>query len=329
MTKPRNQQIFPEETPYYHCISRCVRSTYLCGNDPVNNQSYEHRRGWVEDRLLFLSQVFSIDICAFAVMSNHTHIVLHIDQVKADCWDLDEVITRWHKLYKGTELTQRYVDRGSVPAHRIDELHVTAKAYKLRLLSVSWFMKCLNEPIAIKANKEEGRTGKFWESRFTSQALLDEAALLTCMAYVDLNPIRAKIAELPETSDFTSIKRRVKANQTDDIALGLMAFNGKESKDLYDGIPFKLKQYLCLVDETGRHIREDKRGFIDDKVPSILARLNISAKHWLELTTSLETLFIGPIGKIDTLEDYCTQHGIKRRINKVNSARFFKLNPKP
>lgn len=343
MAKPRNQQIFPEETPYYHCISRCVRSTYLCGHDKINDQSYEHRRGWVEDRLLFLAQVFSIDVCAFAVMSNHTHIVLHIDQVKAERWDLDEVITRWHKLYKGTELTRRYAERGSVPSHMVTELNITAKAYKLRLLSISWFMKCLNEPIAIKANKEEGRVGKFWESRFTSQALLDEAALLTCMAYVDLNPIRAKIAELPESSDFTSIKQRINAKEKGIDDIKLMPFKAeptnnlkKKSKNIKiikpshstENIPFKLKHYIALVDQTGRQIRKEKRGFIDDNTPNILSRLNISSKHWFELTTSLEALFAGPIGSIESITDYCVQHGIKRRMNKNNSKHYFNVKPK-
>ena len=64
MPQPRSRQISLSDTPYYHCVSRCVRRSFLCGIDNYSGQSYEHRRGWVEDRLLFLSSVFAIDICA-------------------------------------------------------------------------------------------------------------------------------------------------------------------------------------------------------------------------------------------------------------------------
>ena len=96
MTTARKQLISLIDTPYYHCISRCVRRAFLCGEDKYTGQSFEHRRGWVEDKLLKLGEVFAIDICAYAVMSNHTHMVLHVDVEQANLWTMDEVITRWH-----------------------------------------------------------------------------------------------------------------------------------------------------------------------------------------------------------------------------------------
>ena len=83
MPQPRQQQISISDTPYYHCVSRCVRRAFLCGEDKLSGKSYEHRRYWIEERLVFLAQVFAVELCAYAVMSNHTHVVLYINEAKA------------------------------------------------------------------------------------------------------------------------------------------------------------------------------------------------------------------------------------------------------
>ena len=94
MPKVRKSQISLASTPYYHCVSRCVRRGFLCGEDPYTGKSDEHRREWVEDRLHQLTQIFVIDVCAYAVMSNHTHVVLHVNQEQAESWSQREVIER-------------------------------------------------------------------------------------------------------------------------------------------------------------------------------------------------------------------------------------------
>ena len=169
-------------------------------------------------------------------------------------------------------------------------------------------MKCLNEPIARQANKEDGCTGHFWEARYKSQPLLTEEALLTCMAYVDLNPIRANMAKTPETSDHTSIKERIKPTfdlakaVAEQMALGaligfdvplkpLLQFEGSVTDIKQAGILYSLEDYLELVDATGRCLRNDKRGSIPANLPPILQRLAIDQDTWLTGVTEFEALY--------------------------------------
>jgi hypothetical protein len=98
MPKPRKTLVSLEATPYYLCTSRCVRHAFLCGEDVHTGRSYEHRRQWIEERILVLSDIFALDICAYAVKSNHYHVVLHVDRDQADGWSEAEVIEGWHPL---------------------------------------------------------------------------------------------------------------------------------------------------------------------------------------------------------------------------------------
>ena len=184
MTKPRKSLISLQDTPYYHCVSGCVRRAFLCGADDVTGQSYEHRRGWVEDKMLALAKVYAIDICAYAVMSNHTHLVLHVNTEEANNWSIRDVLDRWHSLHKGTQFTEKYLREEVMAEFELVSVYESCEKYRERLTGISWFMRELNGSIARMANKEDKCTGRFWEGGFKSQALLDEAALVSCMAYV-------------------------------------------------------------------------------------------------------------------------------------------------
>ena len=108
MPKPRYAQVALETTPYYHCISRCVRRAFLCGLNTTTGNNVEHRRQLIEDKILELSSIFSIDVCAYSVMSNHYHLVLHINKDQAEKWTIEEVIAQWLLLFNGTLFSQRY-----------------------------------------------------------------------------------------------------------------------------------------------------------------------------------------------------------------------------
>ena len=183
-------------------------------------------------------------------------------------------------------------------------------------MSISWFMRCANEPIAREANHEDNATGHFWEGRFKSQALLDEKALLACMAYVDLNPIRAKMAKTPEQSDHTSIQQRIKEaintqqpGRRDQQPEALLPFVGYPRKDMPQGLPFQLNDYLELVDWSGRILREDKKGAIANKLPGILQRLDMDAKQFIYLTRNFEHPFKNLVGAAHHVRKACESIG--------------------
>ncbi|MDU0354308.1 transposase [Paraglaciecola aquimarina] len=325
MTQKRASLISLSDTPFYHCVSRCVRRSFLCGVDHYSGQNYEHRRAWVEERLLFLSSVFAIDICAYAVMSNHVHVVLHVDVDKALNWSNKQVLALWHTLYKGTLLTQRFMRDDELTKSEMHTLEDTIAVYRQRLHDISWLMRNLNEHIAREANKEDECTGRFWEGRFKSQALLDNRALLACMAYVDLNPIRTKIATTPENSHHTSIQKRIHALKTNQHPPHtLLPFVGNPRQNMPKGISFSLKDYCELVDITGRVIREDKQGHIATTQPAILQRLGLSDAQWLTLTTEFEQHFCYAVGSEHMMRQFAEHTGHQRMRGMCTSKTLLK-----
>ncbi|TNF33035.1 MAG: transposase [Gammaproteobacteria bacterium] len=317
MTQARKTQVSLDATPYYHCITRCVRRAFLCGDDRYSGRNFDHRREWLLERLRLLASVFAIDICAYAVMSNHYHLVLHVDAEKAASWGDDEVIARWLALFHGPLIVQRHVAGQSLLEAEKQVVAEVVAEWRERLSDISWFMRCLNEHIARRANEEDGCKGRFWEGRFKTQALLDERALLACMAYVDLNPIRAGMADRPELSDFTSIQQRlfevagqrtVGEGEGDELP-ALQPFQGAEHLDAVPGIPFTLGDYIELVEWTGRAVRPDKRGYIPPGVPSIVDRLGLEPDDWVRLVKRHGQPHRRVFGSWLQLQAWCEQVG--------------------
>jgi len=237
-----------------------------------------------------------------------------------------EVARRWTRLFTGPTVVRAFVAGQELhPAQRqVVQNHI--QDYRKRLCDLSWFMKCLNEPIARQANAEDNVTGHFWQSRFTSQALLDEAAVMTAMACVDLNSIRAGIAETPETSDYTSVQQRIaawRANQTpssapapktaerssdkEDLAdeiVRLLGFRDDSSGNSEDAIPSSTADYLELVDWSGGAIIEGKKGSIPEHLPPILKRLNMPPEQYLAYVKKPRFGFANALGALDKLKAY-------------------------
>ncbi len=208
--KPRSEVVDPADVQVLHCVQRCVRRAFLCGDDPFSGQSFEHRRGWIRSRLEFLASVFAIDCLTFAVMSNHMHLVLRSRVDVAATWSDEEVARRWLRLFPKRRNKDGSPATPSKPEIDMIVNHPDVLAERRsRLSDVSWWMRCTAENIARRANSEDECTGRFWEGRYKAQVLLDESSLLACAAYVDLNPIRAALSETPEESLYTGAKDRI------------------------------------------------------------------------------------------------------------------------
>jgi REP element-mobilizing transposase RayT len=208
MALPRSKYVKEGKEGVYHCFSRCVRRAFLCGYDTLTQRDFSHRKAWLVDRLRHLAAIFAIEVCAYAVMETHYHSILRTRPDIVATWSDWDVAIRWLTLFP---LKDAAVPPTDEQIRALADCPERIAQLRKRLCSLSWFMGRLNEFIARAANKEDSVKGRFWESRFKCQNLLDDAAIAACMVYVDLNPIRAALAATPEDSDFTSIQERIRA----------------------------------------------------------------------------------------------------------------------
>lgn len=299
MTIARKQLVNIAVTRWYHCISRCVRRAFLLGEGDT------HRKQWIENRLHELAQIFAVSVGGFSVLDNHLHVLLRLDAEAAENWSDEDVVRRWGRLFPPRDKARQPlpVSDGWVQM-RLQDLSWVAKTRE-RLSSLSWFMKCLKEPLSRLANREEKTRGAFFESRFKSVAILDEESLLATCVYIDLNPLAAGIAATPEASEHTSAKQRVDHVQgqgrlEDLTAASLGSVAGVRSaacleEDLWlcpiedrrrldsarEGMleGFSLGSYLLLLDYTGRIVREGK-AMISAELSGIFDRLGSTAETW-------------------------------------------------
>jgi REP element-mobilizing transposase RayT len=300
MTYPRHSLISLQQTPYYHCIARCVRRAWLWGVDEYAGKDYSHRKHWVVGRLRTLSSIFAIEVCAYAIMSNHYHTVIYVDTQRARRWSDTEVVHRWQKLFRAPMLIERYQSAEATESEQKAAREII-ELWRSRLSNVSWFMRCLNEYLARRANGEDECTGRFWEGRFKSQALLDEAGLLTAMAYVDLNPVRAGIAETPDDAQFTSIYQRIRqASRKSSWGPRLKTFRGESQSNV--SLPYTQADYRDLLRFTSRALRVRDRAANHHELRQFLDRLNINYEAWIAAMQPSGNLFGRALGQLNHLQ---------------------------
>ena len=324
MPLPRHLLVSDDRPGAYHIVSRCVRRAYLCGDHAA------HRRTWVRDLIRDAAGAFAIDVLAYAVMSNHLHIVVLTDPDRVPAWTPAEVAARWASAHPRTGHNghPQAWSPAEIAEKAADSAWIETTRHRLR--SLSWFMKCIKERLARRANRDDGCTGHFWEGRFHSVPLLDQAAVIAAMAYVDLNPIRAAMADRPESSDYTSIQDRCVARQQHRAVQhvpGLSPIQSTAESSLWiapiaratidqpDGCAFTaavtLDEYLTLVDETGRIVRGDKRSAIPAHLAPILDRLRIDLDAWLSLMRSGGHFGLGSFGALASRAREALRRGAK------------------
>jgi hypothetical protein len=293
-------------------------------------------------------------------MDNHLHIVMRLDPCGAKDFSDEEVARRWLQAFPAS---WDWTDENAVP--EIDEQRLEKALgdealiakWRDRLEDLGWCLKALKEPISRRCNKEDHCTGAFWQSRFKSVLLLDQSALISCMAYVDLNPIRACMAATPEQSDYTGIQDRIDLRQLFEKSHGLRSHLRKgspaqilipmlsgDSKPLHSPeadlwlTPIKAcmtgdwgvldnglnpDDYFTLLEETGRIIRDDKRGSISRKLSPILKRLSLDVQAWVQCMCSPKQMMGAALGHIKSRSDEATRRGVqwvRNRCALFNSA---------
>lgn len=265
--------------------------------------------------MLQLADIFAVNLFGYAVMSNHYHMVLQINPERSEAWSDDTIADKWLALFPRRAGSQLAEQARQAAKHEMLLNPERIAVLRQRLSSLSWFMRCLNEPLARLANQEDLCKGRFWEGRFKSQRLLDETAVLAAMVYVDLNPMRAGIATGVEDSHHTSVHRR---QETQTGGEPLTSLSGS-----HEPLPITccLDDYLELLIWTA--LAQQSKRPISKIAQRTLAQCNApNPAIWLEHYLPKPNYWQRAIGSVQSLKDYAkdlNQCWIKTRSKYLQS----------
>ncbi|MBQ73690.1 MAG: transposase [Gammaproteobacteria bacterium] len=301
MATPRSRLVDDQLALHYHIVSRCVRRSWLCDSDRYSGKNYNHRKAWIISRLFHLARYFAVEVEAFAIMSNHFHLVLYYDPLASDTWTDEEVAYRWSEVFPPRTAKNNHDELAFLKELQIANLLESPgslQSARRCLGSLSAFMKHLKQPIAWRANQEDNCRGHFFEGRFYSGALLTESAVLAAMAYVDLNPVRAKIVKTIEQSHDSSIGARLKA---------------------FENTPERLKDALAPLvsglDATDTRITMTLAMYIEHlrwtTVAAEPSQFSDEQSRWFARVAAIKKRQRA-FGLIDDLKDWILRHGHKR-----------------
>ena len=155
MPRPLRSEVFrPQEIAILHCVQRCVRRAYLSGVDSVTGTDYSYRKEWIRQRIEKLASVFGTDVLAYAILSNHLHVILRSRPDVVATWSDRQVALRWLQIFPGKRIEEQLGDPTTADVESLANNPERMAVIRLRLSDISWFMKALSEPIARFANKE-------------------------------------------------------------------------------------------------------------------------------------------------------------------------------
>ena len=339
MARTKRSDVFtPEEIAVVHVTNRTTRRCFLFGDDPLSGKNFDHRKVWVEDRLILLASQFGIDLLCYTVLSNHFHLILRSRPDVVSTWDDTEVARRWLTLCPvQKDEFGRAIEPTEADLNTIRNNKQKLTQVRRRLSDISWWTRLFCQNIAQRANLEEQETGKFFQARFKATRLLDETSILACAAYVDLNPIRAALAETLEGSQFTSIQKRlldlqapacgsVEVSEQQTAASFLSPVDLNEIGDCIGSCPHShghrcsdkgflsmtAAAYAELLDWTARQIRGDKRGSTPTGLAPIFDRLGIHKDTWIELVREFGRLFYVVAGQPHQIDTHQSPNGSRR-----------------
>lgn len=342
---PRNRVVNYKEPAIYHCTQRCVRRAFLCGEDKYTNKNYDHRREWIHDRMELLAGVYAFNVLNYAVLSNHFHMTVRSEPRTAKRWSSSEVIRRWWRIHPERDRQGRPLELTEEKLAQLRKDKRLVRKLRRRLQSLSWLMKDLAEWVARKSNREDEVTGRFWQGRYSCKKIEDEAALLACAVYVDLNPLRAGLVIKPEDWQFTSLHDRIQGYlqssrgeqgsggrspdgwlcpvwidpQMTPEQREAPSRSGRRASDVgYLEITFP--QYLSLLDWTGRQVRKEDAGAIPEDLPPIFERLGLVEARWVELVSEFGRWFHRVVGTPATLRR-CAQENGQRWMQGIGPSR--------
>ena len=347
---PRSQVFDRDAIGVYHCFNRIVRRSYLCGVDPHTGRDYSHRRDWLYQRLQRLAQYFAIDVLAYAILSNHYHLVLRNRPDLVAAMDDVAVVKAWLMICPKS----RQPDSGPPVPPTQAEIQAELKRpghvaeLRQRLSNPSWQIRQLSQYMGIRCNDEDQITGHFWEARFGMTRLLDEAAVLACLAYVDLNPLHAHLTDCLEGYPHVSIGERLRTldDQAIDTAgwLAPIALSEETSRRpvkvvnrlsreqlaaelqsqqdrLLGCLPMDLQQYAALLRWLATRDRKQPAGDGEDEprraaCPELLRQFRLDPREFADLVRGFGRRFCTAAGCPASLQREAERRG-KRRLRGI------------